>query len=65
MNYSLIFREVLMNESNIFAVKGFAIWAMLSLPGNLATLYFCYVHEENTATSTKLTNGNIFTIFNQ
>ena len=54
-----------MNESHLFAVKGFAIWAMLSLPGNLATLYFCYLHEENKATSTKLTNGKIFTIFNQ
>ena len=54
-----------MNESHLFAVKGFAIWAMLSLPGNLATLYFCYLHEENKVTSTKLTNGKIFTIFNQ
>ena len=54
-----------MNESNLFAVKGFAIWVMLSLPGNLATLYFFYVHEETTATSIKLTNGKIFTVCNQ
>ena len=51
---------LLMNESRLFSVKVFTVWAILSLPGNFVTLYFSYADEQPKSQNISLLNGKNF-----
>ncbi len=54
-----------MKESHLFVVKAVVIWAILSLPGNFATIYFLYWNDNDVAPSTESNPASPFGNFTE